>query len=81
MASEREESAETVTSYRDYEKEAHELVTKLIQSSLERLVREQSEQKLRSTKVDHNPPPVKWPTGDNFTVDKGLEAIDTLVKV
>lgn len=70
------------SSYRDYEVEAHELVERLLHTSVEKLYREQSNQTITdqpstqtaSQKVD-------WPKGNAFTVDKGLEAIEDLVKV
>ena len=62
-----------VSSYRDYEAEAHELVKKLIRSSLEKIAAEQAQQE--STEL------MSWPLGKDFTIEKGLEAIDKFVKV
>lgn len=82
MATDKEDSTETVSSYRDYEQEAHELVAIILKSSVERLIREQSEQALKQKESSEDTkPPVEWPTGENFTIEKGLEAIDCLVKV
>ena len=57
------------TSYRDYEEEAKDLVKSIIQNSLKIY---QSE--LEKTSME-------WPTGKDFTIDKGKAAIDKLVKV
>ena len=76
-----EQGAEIVTSYRNYEKEAHEIVAKLIESSLKRLIREQSEVHTCSEDSGTTDNKLIWPRGDDFTVEKGREAIDTLVKV
>lgn len=62
-----------VSSYRDYEAEAHELVKKLIRSSLERIAAEQAQQEADQL--------MSWPLGKDFTIEKGLEAIDKFVKV
>ncbi len=64
-----------VSSYRDYEAEAHELVKKLIRASLEKIAAEQAQQKEDQSTV------MNWPLGKDFTVEKGLEAIDKFVKV
>ena len=73
----------STSSYRDYEVEAHELVERLLHSSVEKLYREQSNQTVadqlsaqQTARKD-----VVWPKGNVFTVDKGLEAIQDLVKV
>lgn len=63
-----------VSSYRDYEAEAHELVQKLIRSSLEKIAAEQAQQKADQSTT-------YWPLGKDFTTEKGLEAIDKFVKV
>lgn len=65
-----------VSSYRDYEAEAHELVKKLIRSSLERIAAEQAQQE-----ADQSTELMSWPLGKDFTIEKGLEAIDKFVKV
>lgn len=67
------------SSYRDYQAEAHELVKKLIRSSLERI----AEEAKRELEVDDGSKEelVNWPLGAEFTVEKGLVAIDRFVKV
>ena len=65
-----------VSSYRDYQAEAHELVKKLIRASLEKIAAEQSQQK-----ADQPNERISWPLGKEFTTEKGLEAIDKFVKV
>ena len=63
-----------VSSYRDYEAEAHEIVKKLIRASLERIAAEQSQQNAEQSTTE-------WPLGKDFTTESGLEAIDKFVKV
>ncbi len=54
------------SSYRNYEEEARDLVKSIIEQSL---------------KVYEAETSMEWPTGKDFTVDKGKTAIDRLVKV
>ena len=75
--------APTLSSYRDYQAEAHELVKNLIRSSLEKIASEQAQRTTKDlvnsrtgTKVC-----VDWPLGGDFTIENGLEAIDKFVKV
>ena len=70
--------APSLSSYRDYQAEAHELVTRLIRSSLEKIAAEQSQRLLADESAKE---PVNWPSGKEVTVEKGLEAIDQFVKV
>ena len=61
------------SSYRSYEEEARELVKRTIQRSIE-----------ISTAVKIEAPPimdVTWPTGREFTVERGEAAISQLVQV
>ena len=67
------------SSYRDYEEEAHKLIERLLQSSVERLCREQSNE--AANKQSSTQARVEWPKGKSFTVETGLEAIEQLVKV
>lgn len=78
----------SVSSYRDYQAEAHELVKNLIRAALEKLAAEQSQQQADKPDIEQSsvdvgtPKPVLiWPSGKDFTIEKGLEAIDKFVKV
>lgn len=63
-------SSSTVSSYRDYEQEARELVKHIIEQAIETYLEEMMAEK-----------GVKWPTGENFSIEKAEEAIDKLVQV
>ena len=65
---------EVLSSYRDYEAEAMELVKGVIQNAVNIVKSELREQQLS----EH---PIDWPCGRDFTVDKGKEAIQQLIKV
>ena len=69
--------APSFSSYRDYRAEAHELVQKLIRTSLEKIAAEQSQRE----EADQSSELISWPLGKDFTTEKGLEAIDKFVKV
>ena len=77
--------APTLSSYRDYRAEAHELVKNLIRSSLEKIAAEQEAQRAADESATNCggsiKEPMNWPLGKDFTVEKGLEAIDKFVKV
>ena len=74
--------APSFSSYRDYQAEAHELVKNLIRSSLEKIAAEQVAQRTTDDSADGDTKElVRWPLGADFTVEKGLEAIDKFVKV
>ena len=82
---------DTTSSYRDYEQEARELVKRSLESAsmkttieilaneLGRTVIRQALESLRAEIKEREAP--EWPTGQVFTIDKGREAIDKLVKV
>lgn len=61
----------TVSSYRNYEQEARELVKRILQQSLQTY-----QEELNETMEE-----VEWPTGENFTIERAEEAINRLVKV
>ena len=72
------------SSYRNYEEEARELVQRIITQALIGIQAElelEARNKLLEVLPDVQTPPLDWPTGENFTVLKGEEAIDRLVKV
>ena len=73
--------APMVSSYRDYQAEAHELVSRLIRSSLEKIAAEQAQRLAEEVADGDSEKAVQWPSGKDFTVEKGLEAIDAFVKV
>lgn len=61
------------SSYRGYEEEARELVKMIIQRSIEIVI---------AAKIEAPPiVDVAWPTGGEFTVEKGEAAINKLVEV
>lgn len=62
----------TVSSYRDYEKEAKELVKLILEHSIKVYLADEAKATVEV---------MGWPTGETFTIDKAEEAIDTLVKV
>lgn len=62
-------SGSSMSSYRNYQEEAHELVQRLLRSSLERLRKEQEEAW------------PKWPTGGEFTVERGEQALGQFIEV
>ena len=62
----------TVSSYRNYEEEARGLVQQLLSTSLERVRQELGERE---------EPGEEWPVGRDFTVEKGLNAVERLVEV
>ena len=65
-------SANTVvSSYRDYEQEAQQLVEKILQQAMQAYKQE----------LANMAPDIDWPTGDGFTIEKAKDAINTLVKV
>ena len=66
------------SSYIDYEEEAHKLIERLLQSSVERLCREQSNEAAKNQSTQMS---VEWPKGKAFTVETGLKTIEQLVKV
>lgn len=57
------------SSYRNYEEEAKDLVKKIIEHSL------------KTYQIELAKTPIEWPTGENFTIEKGKTAIDDFVKV
>lgn len=67
----------TMDGYRNYEREAHELVQVVISSSLERLQREQEEEA-----ADRQEGCIcTWPKGAELTPEAGLNAIQEYAKV
>lgn len=76
--------APTLSSYRDYRAEAHELVKNLIRSSLEKIAAEEAQRAADAESANSGgsiKEPINWPLGKDFTVENGLEAIDKFVKV
>lgn len=63
----------TLSSYRNYEEEAKELVKLILDQSMQAY-----QQEMANTVHVQD---VEWPTGENFTTEKAEEAIDRLVKV
>lgn len=63
------------SNYRDYESEAHELVQRVLLSSIEAIVQESF------SNVKESEDTVEWPKGEGFTVEKGTAAVKQLVKV
>ncbi len=61
------------SSYREYEKEAHDLVQVILSSSLDRFQQEQEEARTEERR--------EWPTGANLTPETGLRAIEGYIKV
>ncbi len=59
-----ESSGTSVGSYRNYAREARELVVEVLQQALR----------------THEDQFVEWPTGDTFTIELAKETIDKLVK-
>lgn len=68
-----------LSSYRDYRAEAHELVKNLIRSSLEKIAAEEAQR--AADESANSVGSINWPLGKDFTVEKGLVAIDKFVKV
>ncbi len=62
-------------SYRNYESEAHELIQRILQSSIGTILQE------GSNNVRESEDTIEWPKGEGFTVEKGTTAIETFVKV
>ena len=73
--------APTLSSYRDYRAEAHELVKNLIRSSLEKIAAEEAQRAADAESANSGGSTINWPLGKDFTVENGLEAIDKFVKV
>lgn len=75
-----------ISSYRNYAKEAHKLVDDLLQSSVQRLYKEQQSdpplaQDLPPGVLEAISAEAAWPTSTAFSVDRGLQAIEEFVKV
>ncbi len=63
------------STYRNYEREAHELVQVVLSNSLEQLQREQAE--ARGTTGES----CEWPAGTSIAPEAGLKAIQDYVRV
>ncbi len=63
------------SNYRDYESEAHELIQHVLHLSVERTRQKTVKDVVKGVQK------VEWPRGGEFTVEKGLEAIEKFVEV
>ncbi len=73
---------QVISSYIDYEEEARKLVKITIMRSVHNLLKtEAADTETGSETGSEQPVPTEWPTGENFTVEKGGKSIDELVKV
>ncbi|XP_064393780.1 A-kinase anchor protein 14-like [Halichondria panicea] len=62
------------SNYRDYESEAHELIQHVLHLSVERTRQKTVKDVVKGVQK------VEWPRGGEFTVEKGLEAIEKFVE-